>query len=59
MTVKELRNLLEVITAEQALFEMNIDDIEVVIYDQGKTRAVKRVYVPVNLVYNNKVLAIT
>jgi hypothetical protein len=60
MTVKEVRDLLEVITWERSLVNENIDDIEVVLYDSEKERAcsINKIYMPVNLVYTNKVIAI-
>lgn len=60
MTVKEIRDLLEVITWERSLVSENIDDLEVVLYDSEKGRAcsISKVYIPVNTIYNNKVIAI-
>lgn len=59
MTVRELRDLLEVITWEHSLVNDNIDDREVVLYDNGKAHSIREVYTPENTVYNNKVVAIT
>lgn len=58
MKFKELEDLLQIIRVEQSLGNESVDDLDILLYVNGKAGLVDKVYIAENRVYNDKVLVI-
>lgn len=59
MTIKELRDMIDIILVERQLGNMGDEDPSLVFYQHGKAISINNIYIPQNKMYGQTVVALS